>query len=368
MAAAYILEQSASVGREGERLIVKKGGAVLHSLHIFKLDQLAVFGNVSLTPAAIAYLLQNGVDTVFMSSNGRYRGRLQAPHSKNITLRCEQFRKMSDERFCVGTTKAIVAGKLANMRTNLMRLNRSREDLQIEDHILALKQLQQKTSEAANVDSLRGYEGRGAAVYFEGYSRGFLAEGITFRKRVRRPPTDPVNALLSLGYTFLFNELLTAVNLVGFDPFLGCLHTVEYGRPSLALDLMEEWRPVLIDNLVLSVFNLKAITAEDFIRTGVESGGDGEEKDDPVDYEPVTGVERDAAVGREGRPPALPVKLTDAGFRKFIAQFERRMAEKVRFHLTGQQFSYRDCIREQVRHFARYVKGEDESYQPMNTR
>jgi CRISPR-associated protein Cas1 len=360
MGVAYILEQGASVGREGERLVVKKGSAVLHSLHIFKLEQLVLFGQVAMTPAAVSYVLQHGVDTVFMTRSGRYRGRLQPLHGKNITLRCEQFQKMTDESFCTRSSRAIILGKLANMRTNLMRLNRAREELELEDQVLGLKRLMEKAVEADSIDSLRGYEGRGAAVYFDGFSKGFLAEGIEFRKRVRRPPTDPVNALLSLGYTLLFNSVMAAVSLVGFDPYLGCLHTVEYGRPSLALDLMEEWRPVIVDSLVLSVFNLKTITGEDFIRSRVEEAEDDE---DPLNEEPTP-----AQAAEADGPRPLPVKLTDAGFRKFIAQFERKMGEKVRFHLTGQQFSYRDCIREQVRHFARHVRGEDKEYQPMLVR
>jgi CRISPR-associated protein Cas1 len=163
---------------------------------------------------------------------------------------------------------------------------------------------------------------------------------------------------------------MAAVSLVGFDPYLGCLHTVEYGRPSLALDLMEEWRPVIVDSLVLSVFNLKAITTDDFIFSRAE---DAENDEDRLNEEPISADD----LVEDGPVPAgsvqddrkgLPVKLTDAGFRKFIAQFERKMGEKVRFHLTGQQFSYRDCIREQARHFARYVRGEDKEYQPMLVR
>jgi len=359
MAIAYVLEQNASVAREGERLLIKKGGAVLHALHVFKLDQLVLFGNVFLTPAAISCLLQRGIDTVFMTRYGRYRGRLQGLHGKNITLRQEQFRKMENEGFCLKTARAIVDGKIANLRGALLRLNRSREGLGLEDHILSLKRLAQKAAEAADMDVLRGYEGRSAALYFEGFSRGFLADEVKFKKRVRRPPTDPVNALLSLGYTLLFNTVMAAVSLVGFDPYLGCLHTVEYGRPSLALDLMEEWRPIIVDTLVLSVFNLKALSLDDFVIGGIAE--EDLEDGDNADLEGDASVDEDT----DESPPPPPVKLTDSGFRKFLAQFERKMAQKVRFHLTGQQFSYRDCIREQIRHFARYVRGNEGLYQPM---
>lgn len=359
MAIAYILEQNATVRVEGERLLVKKDDTVLHTLHLFKLDQLVVFGNVMLTPAAIRVLLQHGIDTVFMSLNGRYRGRLQPPHSKNITLRCEQFRQLSDPQFGLKTAQALVNGKISNLRTVLLRLNRSRTGLGLEDHLLGLKQLADKAAAARDLEGLRGIEGRGAVLYFQGFAKGFRAEGIEFSKRVRRPPTDPVNALLSLGYTLLFHNMLAAVSLVGFDPYLGCLHTMEYGRPSLALDLMEEWRPVIIDTLVLSVFNLKTLTREDFvISDSPDLEGDAEALDaDPPDESNPESL--------PGAPDRLPVRLTDTGFRKFITQFERKMQQRIKYHLSNQQLTQRDCLREQVRHFARYVRGEEDRYQPL---
>jgi len=355
---AYVTEQGCSITREGERLLIKKGKSVLHTLHMFKLEQLVLFGNVSVTPAALFYLLQTGVDTVFMTRSGRYRGRLQPPQSKNITLRCEQFRKLADAEFCLTMARSVVSGKIGNLRNSLMRLNRSREGLALEDQILSLKNLAERCSEAADLDVLRGLEGRSAVLYFEGFARGFLIEGVKFEKRVRRPPTDPVNALLSLGYTLLFNTVMGAVSLVGFDPYLGCLHSVEYGRPSLPLDLMEEWRPVIVDSLVLSVFNLRTVTLQDFV---VNAGNPEDfEQEDALD-----GAGETAEASDSQARPRLPVKLTEAGMRKFLAQFERKMMDRVRYHLTGRQLSYRDCIREQVRHFARVVRGEESAYQPM---
>ena len=171
---------------------------------------------------------------------------------------------MEDDGFCLKTAKSIVKGKLSNLRTVLMRLNRQRENLELDNQILALRNLIPKVDEAGSLDTLRGYEGKGSAIYFEGFSKGFLAEDLEFPGRVRRPPTDPINALLSLGYTLLLNQVIAAVSLVGFDPYFGSLHSVDYGRPSLALDLMEEWRPIIVDTLVLSVFNLKALTPSDF--------------------------------------------------------------------------------------------------------
>jgi len=353
MSILYLMEQNTTISKEGDNLLVKRQGIVSHTIHLFKLDQMVLLGNVFLTPAVIHHLLKEGIDTAFMTRRGRYLGRLQSALGKNITLRREQFRKMEDLGFCLETAKSIVKGKLANQRTVLMRLNRTREDVELDNQILSLRNLTAKIDEAESLDSLRGYEGRATAVYFEGFSRGGLAEDFHFPGRVRRPPTDPVNSLLSLGYTLLMNQVIAAVNLVGLDPFFGTLHSMDYGRPSLALDLMEEWRPTIVDTLVLSVFNLKALSRSDFDERAWNEE-QTEEAEGASSFDPA--AKKTATV------------LTEDGFRKFITQYERKMGQKVQYHLTGDQLTYRDCIREQVRHFARYLKGEVKGYQLMPLR
>ena len=357
MTVAYVMEQGTSIRLEGERLVVQKKKNTYHTLHIYRLSQLVLYGNISLTPPVIAKLLREGIDTVFMSRGGRYQGRLQPLFSKNISLRCEQFARMNDIEFCLNVAKSIVVGKLSNMRSLLMRIKRNRDDPALAKGIEKIKSIAKRTREAEDLESLRGFEGAGSSAYFSGLARGFIGEGVSFEKRIRRPPTDPVNALLSLGYTLLFNTVMSAASMVGFDPYLGTLHSVEYGRPSLALDLMEEWRPIIVDTVVMSAFNLKVLDLSDFEKHTTEEGvKDFEESND----------ESDEDLERQGE--GLPVRLTDNGFRKFVVQFERKMNQKIKYGLTGQQLSYRDCIREQVRHFARVVRGEDQNYRPMAVR
>ena len=358
MSVVYFTEQNSSISKEGNRLVVKKDKKIFHSLHTFKMDQVVIFGNVFLTPSAIKHLLNMGIDTAFMTRRGKYLGRLQPPLGKNILLRREQFRRADDPEFCLETSKTIVKGKLNNLRTVLMRLNRTHSDIELSDHILGIRGLIDKVDSARSNESLLGYEGKGTAFYFDGFSQGILSEDLEFKRRVRRPPTDPINALLSLGYTLLFNTVLAAVGLAGFDPYLGFMHTTEYGRPSLALDLMEEWRPVIIDTLVLSVINLKVLTVQDFEFETIE-------EDAEINAE--SAEEANEAEGHVQDDPGvkLPVKLTDSGFRKFISQFERKMSQKVQYHLKDQNLSCRDCIREQVYHFSRYIRGEDNNYFPM---
>ena len=354
MSILYLMEQNTTVSKEGGRLLIKKEGVVSSTVHLFKLDQIVLFGNIFLTPAVIRHLLKEGVDTAFMTQRGRYLGRLQSAMGKNIILRREQFRKMEDPAFCLQTAKSIVKGKLTNLRTVLLRLNRTRENLHLEEKILSLRNLADKVDEAESLDSLRGYEGKGSAVYFEGFSKGFITEDFRFPGRVRRPPTDPVNALLSLGYMLLLNQVIAAVSLVGLDPYFGSLHAVDYGRPSLALDLMEEWRPTIVDTLVLSLFNLKTLVPSDFEERAWEE--EDKESGEEKTTDPEIREEKKATV------------LTEEGFRKFIIQYERKMIQKIQYHLTGDQLSYRDCIREQVRRFARHLKGEEPEYQPMPLR
>ena len=361
MSILYLIEQNASISKEGGCFLIKREGAVSHTIHLFKLEQIVLFGNIFLTPSVIRYLLQEGIDTAFMTRRGKYLGRLQSALGKNIILRREQFRKIEDQNFCLRTAKSIVKGKLANLRAVLMRLNRTRENIELDDQILSLRNLIAKIDDVDNIDSLRGYEGRGSAVYFEGFSRGFLTEDFEFPGRVRRPPTDPVNALLSLGYTLLLNQVIAAISLVGFDPYFGTLHSMDYGRPSLALDLMEEWRPTIVDTLVLSVFNLKALIPTDFEERPWAGPDTGEEKEMAEEGSKIDFPE-------QSEKNKVAIILTESGFRKFITQYERKMSQKVQHHLTGDQMTYRDCIREQVRHFARYLKGEENEYQPMTLR
>lgn len=364
MSILYLTEQNATVSKEEGRLLVKKEGAVSHTIHLFKLEQVVLFGNIFLTPAAIRYLLKEGIDTAFMTRQGRYLGRLQSALGKNILLRREQFRKTEDSNFCLKIAKSIVRGKLTNLRAVLMRLNRERENVELDGQILSLRNLIARLDEANSLDALRGYEGRGSAVYFEGFSKGFLAVELEFPGRVRRPPTDPINALLSLGYTLLLNQVIAAVNLAGFDPYLGSLHSLDYGRPSLALDLMEEWRPIIVDTLVLSVFNLKALAPSDFEEKKIVST----EKEMEKTAAGESREEEELMESSDSAGKAKPVVLTETGFRKFITQYERKMGQRVQYHLSGDQLTYRDCIREQVRHFARYLKGEEAEYQPMPLR
>lgn len=345
----YVTDQGAYLTKKGNRLVVEKAGEVIHWLHAFKVDQVVLMGSVSISPSALAFLLQEGIDTVFMSIHGKYRGRLISEFGKNVELRRAQFRRMEDEAFRLSLAKAYIQGKIGNSRVLLRRFNRDLMQPEVAKAVHGLRLTLQKVPDAESMDTLMGLEGRSAAMYFGCFGKLLRVPGFHFEGRNRRPPRDPVNVLLSLGYTLLANAVQTQVHVAGLDPYMGCLHGVEYGRPSLVLDLMEEFRPVLVDPLVVMVINKKIVRTTDFYRP--------EEREraafDFVEEEP----------SKEG----YPILLTYEGMKKFIVHFESRLNQKVLYLPKGQRLSYREVCLEQVRLLARHLTG-DGQYTPFAVR
>ncbi len=349
MAILYVTDQGASLVKRGNRLVIEKLGKTIQWVHAFKVEQLVLMGAVSLSPGVIAFLLQEGIDTVFLSLYGKYRGRLISQFGKNIELRRLQFQKLADPRFCLEAARRSVQGKLHNCRVLLRRQNQEVKHADVTRAIHQLRRMAQQAGACATVESLMGVEGAGAAAYFGAFKHLIRAPDISFEGRNRRPPRDPANVLLSLGYTLLANAIQTQVHIVGLDPYLGCLHSLEYGRPSLVLDLMEEFRPVLVDLLVLTLLNKRIIRALDFYR--------------PEDQEPAAFDFAEAEAAKEG----YPILLAHQGMKKFVTQFEMRLNQKALYLPRGQRLSYRDICLEQVRLWVRNLQGEA-SYTPFSIR
>lgn len=346
MSVMYVIDQGATIYKRGNRFVVEKLGNILQEVHAFKVGQIVLMGNIQISTPTIAFLLQEGIDTVFLSTHGKYRGRLVAKFGKNILLRKMQFDRMGDPSFSLALAKQYVEGKLENQRVLLRRHNQELKDQTITTSIHELRVMLNKVNSAGNFDTLRGIEGKATVAFFQGLRKAIRVDDMPFNERSRRPPRDPVNVLLSFGYTLLANTVQTAVDVVGFDPFMGCLHSVEYGRPSLVLDLMEEFRPVLIDSLILRIINRRTITSRDFF------------KQDEVEP-PPPGVELESP-GKED----YPILLSHVGLKKFITQYEARLREKI-FHLpTERRLEFREVVTEQARLLARHVRGE-ESYRPF---
>ncbi|OPY90892.1 MAG: CRISPR-associated protein Cas4/endonuclease Cas1 fusion [Syntrophus sp. PtaU1.Bin208] len=380
----YVRTQGARIVKEGRHLLVKKGDAVYHTLFTYKLNQLVLFGNVEITHRALAQLMRYGIDTVFLSYSGRYLGRIAPPESKNVFLHKRQYGLLDNEAFTLRLVRAIVAGKLANMATLLMRIKRSRNEPLAGQKAHEIQNLIRLLDSADSVDSLRGYEGRGSALYFESFGRGFI-ENQGFVRRVRRPPTDPVNSVLSLLYTFLMNRVYAAVRVAGLDPYPGFLHTLDYGRYSLVLDLMEEFRTIIADTLALSLFNLKILKRDDFYFEEPIREEDTEE--DPgeriaaVTRDPI-GLIADGHGDSElldlpeqrmaGNVPAedlptgkYPVKLREAAFKRVIEAFEQKLTTSFQYPPAERQLSYGEALIFQAGHCRRVIEGEAEVYQPV---
>ncbi len=379
----YIRTQGARIVKEGRHLLVKKGDSIYHTLFTYKLRQIVIFGNVEITHSALAQIMRHEIDTVFLSFTGRYLGRIASPESRNVFLHKRQYHLLDDPAFCLRTARSIVAGKLANMATLLMRIKRSRDESIPGQKAREIQSLIGLLDSADQPDSVRGYEGRGTALYFAAFPHGFI-ENMGFTRRVRRPPTDPVNSVLSLLYTFLMNRVYAAVRAAGLDPYPGFLHSIDYGRYSLVLDLMEEFRPIIADTLALSLFNLKILKKEDFHVEKpadpepfqMEPGGTPDVSKDPIGL--ITGDTSeidtfdlpeqrmdDRQTSPAGRTGKYPVKLHTDAFRRVIDAFEKKLTTSFYYPPAERQLTYSDALFYQAGHFRKVIEGEAEVYQPI---
>lgn len=380
---AYIKTQGARIFREGRHLLVRKGDDIYNTLFTYKLDQIILFGNIEVTHSALVQIMRNNIDTVFLTQNGRYLGRLSSPESKNVFLHKKQYSLLDNDEFGLRMTKAIVGGKLSNMSTLLMRIKRSRKIEEAGKKAAMIQELIPKLASAESIDSARGYEGRGAALFFEGFRFGFV-DDMGFRKRVRRPPTDPVNSVLSLVYTFLMNRVYSAVRVAGLDPYPGFLHTIDYGRYSLVLDLMEEFRTIIADTLTLSLFNLKILQTSDFEieepvkQTPAEKvlAVTPDVTKDPIGLITLEGDNsgsfdmpeqrmEDSPAPSEQVTGKYPVKLKPAAFTRVIEAFEKKLTTFFHHPPAGRQLAYSDAIIFQAGQYRRVIDGEADVYQPV---
>ena len=353
MATLYLIEQQTLVKKEGDTLIViepedKERGRPRKKTRVplLKIDRVVVQGNATLTSPAIGALMERQAEVTFLNRYGRFQGHLAPAFSKNGQLRLAQTAAHHNPITHHHFGQAFVSGKLQNMRTMLMRANRSRQNATLATAVAALQRIigevQATTPDSEMPDPvqpqahsvygrLQGLEGNGTAHYFNCFSH-LLNEGELFKGRTRRPPRDPVNALLSYGYTILLNQVTSAICTVGLDPYVGYLHSSQYGKPALALDLMEEFRPLIVDSVVLSLFNNKAIQGKHFME---EFGA---------------------------------YRLSDSGRRIFLTKLEARFDESITHPVFEYKATYRRCLELQARLLAKRVMGEIPAYPAFTVR
>ena len=331
MATLYVTEQGARIEKEYRRLLVAKHDEVLLAVPLGRVSEVVLVGWVGATTPALLMLLDADVPLSFITRTGKLRGRLTPPSPKNLPLRHAQYDRARDPDFCLAVGRAIVDGKLRNSRTLAYRIRRSRPQIAA-GWLERIEQAVEAVAQADDLDTLRGIEGAAAKAYFQVFREALRPE-MTFKKRTRRPPRDPANSLLSLGYTLLTQNLMTACEVVGLDPYDGFFHADKYGRPALALDLVEEFRGPVVDSVVRLVINKRVVGPDDF------------------------------EVRREGG-----IYLSNRGLRKFLRQYTRRLNTEILHPYYERRLTYQRVFEVQARLLAKTIKGELDKYRPFRVR
>ncbi len=296
-------------------------------------SRVVIVGRAGATTPALLALLEAGVPLLFVRPNGRLVGRLLPPMPPNVPLRRAQYGRDADADFCFRLARAVVVGKLRNQRVLAARLGRRGAAGEGGRAAAATLAAAVASAEACgDVDALRGVEGAAARAYFAAYRAAFRPEW-GFEKRTRRPPKDPVNALLSLGYSLLTQAMVSALEVVGLDPYLGYFHAERAGRPALALDLVEEFRTPVVDSLVLNLMAWRQLRQDDF---GPDDEGG--------------------------------VALSPRGLRLFLTAFSGKLESPLRVRELGRALSYRKLFEVQAHALARVVRGEQETYRSFRAR
>jgi CRISPR-associated endonuclease Cas1 len=369
---------------------------------------------VEISSSTIALSVRRGIDVVWLTQNGLFRGRLMGRFTKNVALRLAQYRRSCDVTFCLRMARTLIVAKIHQQRQLLLRAQRQLQDADLAESLGRLRLLKDRAGESSSLDSLRGIEGAAAAAYFGQFSKLLRNNQFVFSGRNRRPPRDEINALLSFGYAVLGSTIESELYRCGLDPLLGFFHQPAFGRASLMLDLLEEFRPV-VDGLVLRVVNRRQLSPGDFVRrTGQDLAeilnGDNEESppnavvpnldgsgpsemaantaptvppdevQPPWDENAAEPDERHAAEETPGAvsqsaskssdaasPPVtgIGVYLSDLGRKVYLNELFRRMRERLYYPPREASFELRDIVREQIYQLARVVESEDLLYLPF---
>lgn len=327
----YLNTQGLRIGKSGAVLQVKEKNALVQEIRIGEICQLNLMGNIQITTQAVQALCESEIPISYFSQGGWFYGITTGLSTKNVFLRERQFALAAQPWFCRRLARKLVTGKIRNQRTMVLRNH-------IEPETVVLDGLKEMAEEAERVEDLQqllGIEGNAARLYFGSFNGLIKTENFLrfdFEGRNRRPPRDGVNALLSLGYSMLAKDLTIACYAVGFDPMMGFYHQPRFGRPALALDLMEPFRPLIADSAVITAINTQMIGPEDFVAA------------------------------------ANSVALTPSGRKAFFRSYELRMDQLVTHPLFGYRVTYRRLLEIQARLLAKVLEGEFDEYPTFVTR
>ena len=319
MATLYLTDQGTTVYKEHLRFVVGMAPGGKLEIPIREIERILVFGNIQLTTQVLGACLQEGIPVLFLSQSGYYRGHLCSLNPLHLDSEIIQIQKHKEESFQRETCRSIIRGKLLNSKQLLLRLNRKRKVAAVTQAIEGIAADLASLERVQQIDQLRGYEGIGAARYFPAWGELITNPEFSFNKRVRHPPTDPVNALLSFGYTILHNNVLSLIIAEGLSPYFGNLHYGEDRKPYLAFDLIEEFRSPIVDSLVLRVVNKNSLR--------------------PSDFEPLHS--------------SRGIYLTQSARQTFLRQLEIQMNEEVSHPDLKSPVTYRQAIQLQIRRYKR---------------
>lgn len=332
----FVTSQGAYLSKEGETVLVKVGKEVRLRVPIHTLGGIVCFGNVLCSPFLLGFCADKNVGISFLTEHGRFLARVQGPVSGNVLLRREQYRRADDPQATAEITRAILTGKLANCRTVLQRAIRDHgekvDPKTLREVSTRIGDYLHRLPHESSPDVLRGIEGDTAHMYFGVFDHLITSqkESFSFQERSRRPPMDNVNCLLSFVYTLILHDVRSALETVGLDPAVGFLHRDRPGRPGLALDLMEEFRPFLADRLVLSLINLRKVQKKGFKKT--DSGA---------------------------------VFMADDARKELLITYQNRKQEEITHPFLGEKVSIGMLFHIQGMLFARYLRGDLDGYPPF---
>lgn len=334
----YITSDDAYVRKERETFVVEVNNEKVFQAPIHSIENIVCFGFKALSPALMAFCAENNVGISYLSENGKFLARVYGAQKGNVLLLKAQYDLADNELHSLSIARPIIAAKVTNYRHLLLRHQRNHPDNCSESVFLAAETMGRRLTNiqaVESLDELRGYEGECATLYFGVLSSLITSqqEDFTFSKRTKRPPLDPANALLSFLYAIIANDVRSAVETTGLDPQVGFLHQIRSGRPSLALDIMEEFRAYLGDRIMLNLINLKQVTKKDFdIR---ESG---------------------------------EVRMSDEARKTLLSAYQKRKQEEITHPFLGEKMTIGLLPHIQAQLLARYIRGDIEEYPPFYLR
>jgi len=329
----YLLRHGQVLGKESERLVIRYQGRIVAEVPAIKVDQIMVFGNAQITTQAMHFCLMERIPIYLLSAAGRYYGVVDSFNTDPVLLQKAQFGRADDPAFCLRLGQHFIRAKIANSRTLLKRLARKRSAPGLEQAALSLKRIQNQLPGTVTLEELRGVEGNGARIYFSGM-QALINPDWGFNERNRQPPRDPVNAMLSYGYTLLFYNLYSLLRARGLNPHVGYLHSLRAGHPALVSDVIEEFRALVVDAVVWNLVLNRRLSPDDF---SVPAGSQA-------------------------------CRMNDTARVRLIRELEKKLNAPLTHPGSGLKLDYRRCMEHQINLLAAVIRGTEPAYTPLIVR